>query len=49
MTEAYDGKTGSDYDELLDQLADVCARDEPTTVAASYAHENLQVPQALLS
>jgi hypothetical protein len=34
MTEAYDGKTASDYDELLDQLADVCARDEPTTVAA---------------
>lgn len=24
MTEAYDGKTGEDYDELLDQLAAVC-------------------------
>ena len=49
MTEAYDGNTGSDYDDLLDQLAEVCAEDEPSAVAALYAHKDLQVPAVLLT
>jgi hypothetical protein len=49
MTEAYDGQTGADYDDLLDTLARVCADDEPAAVAALYAHEHLTVPPALVS
>jgi hypothetical protein len=48
MTEAYDGNTGADYDELLDTLARVCAGDESGAVSALYAHEDLTVPPALL-
>jgi hypothetical protein len=49
MTEAYAGQTGTDYDELLDVLGQVCAEDQPERVAALYAHEDLTVPPALLS
>lgn len=48
MTEAYDGKTGEDYDELLDELAAVCAADDPARVAALYGHDDLRVPDALI-
>lgn len=34
MTDAYDGKTGTDYDELLDTLASTCAADDSAAVAA---------------
>jgi hypothetical protein len=44
MTDAYEGKTGSDYDELLDTLADVCADDDPSAVAALYARDEFRVP-----
>jgi Transglutaminase-like superfamily len=47
MTEAYDGKTGADYDELLDQLAAVCAADDPALLAAMYIHPDLAVPPSL--
>ena len=49
MTDAYAGKTGADYDDLLDTLARVCADDDAAAVAALYAHEDLTVPPALLS
>jgi hypothetical protein len=49
MTEAYEGKTGPDYDGLLDELADVCAEDDPSSIAALYSHEDLQVPERLLA
>lgn len=43
MTEAYDAKTGPDYDELLDTLASTCASEDSAAVAALYSHDDLQV------
>lgn len=48
MTDAYDGKTGADYDDLLDKLAVVCATDDPAAVADLYTHEDLHVPAELI-
>ena len=48
MTEAYDGKTGADYDDLLDQLAAVCAADDPAALSTRYAHPHLVVPANLI-
>jgi Transglutaminase-like superfamily len=48
MTDAYQGSTGPDYDELLDTLASVCAIDDPATVAALYRHSDLQAPAELI-
>ena len=48
MTEAYDGKTGGDYDDLLDQLAAVCAADDPTSLTATFAQPDLVVPTNLI-
>ncbi|MFE3174966.1 hypothetical protein ACFXPA_29525 [Amycolatopsis sp. NPDC059090] len=48
MTDAYAGKTGADYDALLDNLADVCASDDLSAVNALYAHEDLRVPETLI-
>lgn len=49
MTEAYEGRTGPDYDELLDTLAAACDADDPTTLARLYHRNDLQVPAALIS
>jgi hypothetical protein len=48
MTDAYAGKTGADYDELLDVLAAVCGVDHPAGIAALYAHDEFQVPPELI-
>lgn len=48
MTEAYAGETGADYDLLLDELARVCAEDDPAAVRALYEHRDLRVPDELL-
>jgi hypothetical protein len=48
MTAAYAGETGPDYDDLLDELAAVCASDDTQRIAALYAHEDLTVPDALV-
>ncbi|MER6761397.1 MULTISPECIES: hypothetical protein [Amycolatopsis] len=48
MTDAYAGKTGADYDALLDYLAEVCASDDLAAVNALYAHEDLRVPESLI-
>jgi hypothetical protein len=48
MTDAYAGKTGADYDALLDELATVCAADDPAAVSALYGHEDLRVPERLI-
>ena len=48
MTEAYDGKTGPDYDELLDTLAAVCDENEPGAIAALYLRPEFRVPQELI-
>jgi Transglutaminase-like superfamily len=47
MTDAYNGTTGPEYDELLDTLAAICAADDPAAVADLYTHPNLRVPEAL--
>ncbi|MCW0194868.1 MAG: hypothetical protein OJJ55_26620 [Rhodococcus sp.] len=48
MTDAYDGKTGADYDLLLDDLAEVRAGDDPVAVRALHEHEDLCVPDNLI-
>jgi hypothetical protein len=48
MTDAYKGETGRDYDELLDEVAAVCAADDPRAVAALYEHVDLQVPPSMI-
>lgn len=48
MTDAYAEKTGADYDALLDDLADVCASDDPAAVSAFYDHQDLRVPESLI-
>jgi hypothetical protein len=46
MTASYQG-TGPDYDEVIDAIAAICARDDPTAVAGLYASEDLAVPATL--
>ncbi|WP_200215894.1 transglutaminase domain-containing protein [Micromonospora coerulea] len=48
MEASYKGKTGPDYDELIDAIAAVCATDDPSAVGDLYASEDLAVPIALL-
>ena len=48
MTEAYQGRTGPDYDQMLDTLAAVCADDDPTAIAALYERHELRVPLDLI-
>lgn len=48
MTDAYEGRTGADYDQLLDTLAAVTAADHAAAVAALYAREELSVPAGLI-
>lgn len=48
MTDAYDGKTGTDYDALLDEVAAVCAADDTTAIAELYEAEDLRVPDDLI-
>jgi hypothetical protein len=48
MTDAYKGETGPDYDELLDEVATVCASNDSRAVAALYEHVDLQVPASMI-
>lgn len=48
MTAAYQGVTGEDYDKLLDEVATVCAADDPAAVASLYGHDDLRVPGDLI-
>jgi Transglutaminase-like superfamily len=48
MDASYKGETGADYDELLDTLADVCAADDPSTIADLYARDEFRVPPELI-
>lgn len=48
MTDAYDGKTGPDYDALLDDVAAVCAAEDATAIAELYEAEDLRVPDDLI-
>lgn len=48
MEASYRGKTGPDYDQLIDVIAAVRATDDPGAVANLYASHDLAVPNALL-
>ena len=48
MTAAYQGETGPDYDELLDEVAAVCAADDPASVASLFARDDLRVPAEII-
>ncbi|WBO68904.1 transglutaminase-like domain-containing protein [Streptomyces camelliae] len=48
MTAAYEGKTGPDYDQLIDVVADTCAKDDPPALTRLFSHEDLAVPQHVL-
>lgn len=47
MTEAYEGKAGPGYDELLDILAGICATDDAAAVSSCYSRDDLRVPTEL--
>lgn len=49
MTAAYEGKTGPDYDRLIDGVAGACSTDDPPTLTRLFAHEDLAVPQRLVT
>ena len=48
MTDAYEGKTGPDYDRLIDTLAETCAQGDAAAIAQLSLHEDLVVPERLL-
>jgi len=48
MTYSYPGRTGADYDRLLDRVAFAVASDNPALVARTYAFEDLAVPAAMV-
>ncbi|WLW50187.1 transglutaminase-like domain-containing protein [Streptomyces sp. YU58] len=48
MTEAYDGLTGPDYDDLVDAVAEACARDDPAALTRLLGHRDLAVPAELV-
>jgi hypothetical protein len=48
MTDAYDGNTGPDYDELLDAVAAACATDDSRVASQLYKLVDLHVPNDLV-
>ncbi|MER5793804.1 transglutaminase-like domain-containing protein [Streptomyces sp. NPDC001980] len=44
MTEAYEGRTGPDYDRLVDRVAEACLGADPAALTALFADEDLAVP-----
>jgi hypothetical protein len=45
MDDSFQGRTGEDFDRLMDRVADACAADDP---AAVYRSEDLAVPEEVL-
>lgn len=48
MDSSYQGKTGPDYDALIDTISAVCPSDDHGAIADLYAREDLAVPAELL-
>ncbi|WP_328448189.1 transglutaminase-like domain-containing protein [Streptomyces sp. NBC_00386] len=49
MTEAYDGKTGPDYDQLIDTVAEACGEGDAAVLTCLITNEHLTVPQHMIS
>jgi hypothetical protein len=49
MEASYAGKTGPEYDELMDTIAAACASDDEAAITTLYASEDLAVPSGLLT
>lgn len=49
MTASYEGRTGAEYDRLIDAVAAVCADDDLAAIADLYGSEDLAVPAELIS
>ena len=47
MDASYQGRTGPDYDELLDLIAAACAAGDPAAIADLYDRDELRVPAEL--
>lgn len=47
MQAAYKDQSGTDYDELLDEVAAACAGDEPGVLTSLYARDELRVSSEL--
>lgn len=47
MEASYQGETGPEFDELIDDVADVCASEDPTRVQDLY--DTLRVPDEMIS
>ena len=45
---SYQGRTGPDYDELLDLIAAACAAGDPAAIADLYDRDELRVPAELI-
>jgi hypothetical protein len=48
MTAAYEGRTGTDYDHLIDEVAAACTLASPQQIAELYSRPELQVPAELI-
>ncbi|WP_234383423.1 hypothetical protein [Streptomyces dysideae] len=45
MTAAYEGRTGPDYDQLIDAVADACSKDDLPALTRLFANPDLAVPK----
>jgi hypothetical protein len=48
MEASYEGRTGADYDALMDRIAATGASDDDAAIVDLYAIEDLTAPTALL-
>lgn len=48
MAESHQGRTGPDYDQLIDDVASMCAFGDPSAISALYTSNELRVPDDLL-
>jgi Transglutaminase-like superfamily len=48
MESSYNGRTGPDYDELMDTIAATCASTDEAAIEKLYGTEDLAVPEAML-
>ncbi|WP_377266835.1 transglutaminase-like domain-containing protein [Peterkaempfera sp. SMS 1(5)a] len=48
MTAAYQGRTGPDYDRLIDLVADACSEDDAPTLTRLFVNPDLAVPEHII-